>query len=268
MMNSNNQTVYLDLGVLSRLRGNSALDQYTLIFSDALLLDLKNSSMPELELDYLKKQNALYVRKNASGLETVQVDPFEVFEQVCPLEMKAMAPLLSILNGGGPDTGFERVLESVFEELGVNISAPVEGTNDSINRKIGQSIDKLKHELGSKFNLQDIMADLPEEGQQALSSIFPRGSVPTFDQLKFASTTLSLMGMQSNYIQSRTAEKSLKVARHDHIDSEHIAYGLHFNGFSSTDSVTCDKAVVLRDHWKINTEVCYYDLKIGQFKKL
>ena len=256
------------MGVLSRLRGNSALNQHTLIFSDALLLDLKNSSMPELELDYLKKQNALYVRKNASGLETVQVDPFDAFEQVCDLETNAMAPLLSILNGGGPDTGFERVLESVFEELGVNISVPVESSNAGINRIIGQGIDKLKHKLGSKFNLQEVIADLPEVGQQALSSIVPRDSAPTFDQLKFAAMTLSLMGIQSKNIQSRTAEKSLKVARHDHIDSEHIAYGLHFNVFISTDDITSVKAGTLRDHWNIDTEVWYYDVKIGQLKKV
>lgn len=270
-------TIYLDNGVISRIKSKFHPQGGTQIaYSDASLIDLKNSKDPSPELQYLEKVGAIHLTEKEGRVYSSNFTPQERFEQLNPIGNDIMGEIIAFMNGGGPtQTSQEHVINllskvknyvpeiaDLLDQLVSNQPITDIDTSNTTNRDVEQMIAKQNFpSLIDEVNpLQRILEAIPEEDQSNFLTIFPRSaSNLTYDNFVQASLLLSTVGIGvSKGIKKQGIGRAEKVGSHDYLDAQHIAYGLHTNQFVTTDKATFEKFEALRNYWQIQTYAEYY----------
>jgi hypothetical protein len=259
---------YFDTCILSWIRefDISQFNEYKIVYSEATMLDLKNSSDPEPEIEFLERCGAVCLSKNGSGLIDAKMDPRTCFETADPLVTQIFGPMLSAISGGGGENSMATSLANMVESLdGMDFDqAPLHqkiNEDTSLNsvtaKEIARSMDIFTRKLPAQISdhyLQDLIRGLPPEEKAGFDLIFPPG-IPNYDTILQAAIMLSLMGIgRPKGIRSNVADKSIKVAKRDVLDAIHISYALHCDGFITNDKASLLKFRLLNTYWKLGKE--------------
>ena len=263
---------YFDTGSLSAIR-ELHIDEFPfrIVYSDAHLADLGNSRTPELELQFLRDQEAHFVCTNSANVEASYRDPFEAFNNRKDMSERYLAPMISLFSGGGPTqtdqeaaVSFVQMLaneeEPLLKEYLVSKIEKMEFSSLT-NRRISQGLDSSIETVDVSEGLRSLFAKIPDPAKKKLDKVFPKQN-PSFHEIVNCALMLGMMGVApSKNIRKEAKGKSQEAARHDWLDCHHIAFGLHCSIFSSNDKAALKRARLLKDYWNCGTEIVYIGRK-------
>ncbi|MFT6169982.1 MAG: hypothetical protein ACJAR9_002109, partial [Celeribacter sp.] len=170
--------VYFDTGVLSKFESALVTPSFRIAFSDAHIRDLKNSSMPEKELQFLKDSNAYFITKDGMNTVVNHRNPFEVFRNTDDNSGQTMGSMLSFFSGGGPDQTAQASLISILEKLTASVPLvaqliPTLPPMEVTNRDIEQGIDKSLQTIDQTMSLRDTLALAPPNYTKEIFKLIP-----------------------------------------------------------------------------------------------
>ncbi len=249
------------------MHSNAPLNDFTLVYSDAHLLDWKNATDPTPELDFLKSQNALYAYLRDDKVTTSEKDANLAFQQVTDFDVAPMGKLWALMHGGGADQNADITIQAIIRELtGVPVSfdSQINSPYQKGERLSIWDIDKFwannKNQIGEmcaidgQNPIEALARSFGEDGLREFQKDFPQKPMSVLG-IQAACCMLSLLGLgQSKGLRKQTP-KATKVGANDYIDSLHIAFGLHCHAFITNDKATAEKAAALRAYWDLKTVI-------------
>ncbi|TKZ22533.1 hypothetical protein FAP39_01275 [Shimia litoralis] len=261
--------LYLDTGVLSTfMHSNTPLNDFTLVYSDAHLLDWKNADNPTPELDFLSSQNALHLSQRDDKVLASPKDANLAFQQVTDFDVAPMGKLWAMMHGGGADQNAEITMQSIIRELtGVPVSfdsqaiSPYQKDRRLSIRDIDQVWARTESQVKKQYPSDDqnpintIAHSLCGDDLREFQKAFPE-NLTSFSEIQIACGVLSLMGIGQSKGLRKQKPIAAEAGEHDYIDCQHIAFGLHCDAFITADVATAEKATYLSNYWNLRTVIC------------